>query len=149
MKRRSFLKAVVAGTLAAGARGAAASSAIAVYKDPSCGCCGKWVEHLRAHGFTATVHDVRDLAAFKQRAGVPEALASCHTALIEGYVIEGHVPASEIRRLLADRPKGVGLAVAGMPGAAPGMDVPRSPGYDVLLFQADGTSRVFRSYSGT
>jgi hypothetical protein len=149
MKRRAFLKAVVAGMVASSTPVEASPGAIDVYKDPSCGCCVKWVEHLRRNGFTASVMDVPDLDAFKKRVGVPAALASCHTALIDGYVVEGHVPATEIRRLLSDRPKALGLAIPGMPAAAPGMDVPKAPGYDVLLFQADGTSRVYRSYPGS
>jgi len=146
MRRRTFLGAIVAAAVVVGRSAAAASSTIDVYKDPACGCCGKWVEHLRANGFSARVHETAALDAFRARAGVPAALASCHTALIDGYVIEGHVPAAEIRRLLADRPQALGLAVPGMPAGAPGMDIPRAPGYTVLLFHADGTHRTYRSY---
>ena len=147
MKRRDFIGVVMAGAFVVGK--ATASTAIDVYKDPTCGCCGKWIEHLRADGFIARVNETRALNAFKVQVGVPAALASCHTALIEGYVIEGHVPPTEIRKLLAERPKALGLAVPGMPATAPGMDAPHGPGYDVLLFQADGTTRVYRSYPRT
>lgn len=146
MKRRTFLGAIVAAAVVVGRSAAAASSTIDVYKDPACGCCGKWVEHLRANGFSARVHETAALDAFRARVGVPAALASCHTALIDGYVIEGHVPAAEIRRLLVDRPQALGLAVPGMPAGAPGMDIAHAPGYTVLLFHADGTLRTYRSY---
>jgi hypothetical protein len=140
---------MIATALVTGRPATAASPTIEVYKDPTCGCCGKWVEHLRANGFSARVNEIAALDAFKSRVGVPAALASCHTALVDGYVIEGHVPAAEIRRLLTDRPKARGLAVPGMPPGAPGMDIPRAPGYTVLLFDADGTSRNYRSYPAT
>ena len=146
MRRRTFIGVVLACAVTTGR--AAASPAIDVYKDPACGCCAKWVEHLRANGFAARVNEERSLDAFKARVGVPATLASCHTALVDGYVIEGHVPAAEIRKLLADRPRALGLAVPGMPAGAPGMDMPRAPGYDVLLFRADGSRSVFRSYRG-
>jgi hypothetical protein len=145
MKRRTFLGVLFAGTfVATGARAAAPS--IDVYKEAACGCCGKWSEHLRTHGFTVRVNELPTLDAFRARAGVPAALASCHTALIGGYVIEGHVPAADILKLLAERPKGCGLAVPGMPVTAPGMDLPHGPAYAVLLFQADGTTRIYHSY---
>ena len=145
MKRRAFLGVVIAGAfVATGTR--AASPVIDVYKEPACGCCGKWSEHLRANGFTVRVHELPMLDAFRARAGVPAALASCHTALIDGYALEGHVPAADILKLLAERPKAQGLAVPGMPATAPGMDLARGPGYAVLLFQVDGTTRVYHSY---
>ena len=145
MRRRTFLGMVVAGALVV-TRSTAASSAIEVYKDPTCGCCGKWIEHVRANGFTVKVNEVRSLDALRVQVGLPPALASCHTALIDGYVIEGHVPAADIRRFLAESPKARGLAVPGMPAIAPGMDRPHGPGYEVLLFQADGATQVYRSY---
>src|SRR5215510_182769 len=120
MKRRTFLGVVLAGTFVATAARAAAPT-IDVYKEAACGCCGKWSEHLRANGFTVRVKEISTLDAFRARAGVPEALASCHTALVEGYVIEGHVPAADILKLLAERPKAHGLAVPGMPAISPGM----------------------------
>jgi hypothetical protein len=148
MKRRGFL-----GVVAAGAAGVliarpstAASQVIEVYKEPTCGCCGKWIEHVRASGFVARVNEVRSVDALKAQVGLPSVLASCHTALIDGYVIEGHVPAADIRQLLAERPKARGLAVPGMPAIAPGMDGTHGPGYKVLLFQADGTTQVYHAY---
>jgi hypothetical protein len=127
----------------------AASPVIVVYKDPNCGCCSGWVEHIREAGFQARVSETADLSPIKARLLVPRALASCHTAEIEGYVIEGHVPAAAIRRLLAERPAATGLAVPGMPVGSPGMEVPGSPDetYDVFVF--DPSSRkVFASFKG-
>ena len=115
----------------------AAGPTVIVSKDPNCGCCGAWAEHLRASGFAVDLRDVTDLAPVKARLGVPSDLAACHTAEVGGYVIEGHVPASAIRRLLTreDRP-GKGLAVPGMPAGSPGMEVPRAAPeeYTVILF---------------
>jgi hypothetical protein len=107
---------------------------ITVSKDPSCGCCTGWVEHLRRNGFIATVVETADLQAIKMRLGVPAELASCHTAEIAGYVIEGHVPAQAIRRLIAERPDALGLAVPGMPVGSPGMEGGTPEIYDVILF---------------
>ncbi|MGE5169278.1 MAG: DUF411 domain-containing protein [Rudaea sp.] len=144
MKRRAFLG------LAAGLIWTldvhAAQPVVDVYKSPTCGCCGNWVRHLRANGFAVNVNDVADVDAVRAKAGVPAKLASCHTAFVTGYVIEGHVPAAEIRTLLAARPNALGLAVAGMPAGAPGMDGTPAGGFDVLLFQPDGTSRTYRAY---
>lgn len=123
------------------------SPVIEVFKTATCGCCGKWVEHMRAAGFTANVSDVEDaeLQKYKQRHGVPDSAKSCHTARVGGYTIEGHVPASEIRRLLVERPKVAGLAVPGMPLGSPGMEVKgvKAHPYDVLAFDATGKTRVF------
>jgi hypothetical protein len=146
MRRRTFLGIAVAAALVA-TKVAAAVPVVEVYKSPTCGCCGKWVEHLRTSGFAVNVNDIPNVDAFRAKAGVPAALASCHTALVSGYVVEGHVPAADIRKLLAERPKALGLAVPGMPMGAPGMDAPHARGYDVLLFQADGTTRVYHAYS--
>jgi len=114
MRRRTFLGITVAAALVA-ARATAATMVVDVYKSPTCGCCGKWVEHLRTNGFAVTVNEIDNVDAFRTRAGVPAALASCHTARVDGYVVEGHVPAADIRKLLAERPKALGLAVPGMP----------------------------------
>jgi len=118
---------------------------ITVYKDPSCGCCTKWVAHLRAAGLKPDVHDRSDMDALKDSLGVPAALRSCHTAVMDRYVIEGHVPAGDMQRLLAAAPKGiVGLAVPGMPAGSPGMEVPgRTDRYDVIAFAGDGTTKLF------
>lgn len=118
-----------------------------VFESSTCGCCGAWVEHMRAAGFTVKVTEVDDTTAARKRLGLPDRLGSCHTATVAGYVLEGHVPAAEVKRLLAQRPKALGLAVPGMPPSAPGMDVPgRKDPYDVLLISADGQSRVFAAY---
>lgn len=120
--------------------------AIEVYKSASCGCCGEWIKHLRASGFEVRAHDVTEPALHRARLGVPEALGSCHTATVAGYAIGGHVPARDIKRLLAERPKAGGLAVPAMPLGSPGMEGPHRDPYDVLLFDARGRTRVFSSY---
>lgn len=119
----------------------AEASDVHVYKSPSCSCCSAWATHLRANGFNVTVEDVEDLGVVKQRLGVPPSLQSCHTATVEGYAIEGHVPASDIHRLLAERPVATGLAVPGMPIGSPGMEQgdQREP-YATTLFGPDGQS---------
>lgn len=123
---------------------------VEVWKSPTCGCCKDWVTHLEAHGFTVKVNDTGN-AAVRKRLKVAEKYGSCHTALVGGYVIEGHVPARDIQRLLKERPAAVGLAVPGMPIGSPGMDGPeygnqRDP-YDVLLLRADGGVAVFASHN--
>ena len=126
---------------------AAAPTPVEVWKDPSCGCCKDWVKHLEEHGFRVTVNDSGNASA-RARLGIPQKFGSCHTALVDGYALEGHVPASDIRRLLKERPKAVGLAVPGMPVGSPGMDGPEYGGekvpFDVLLVQANGTATVYR-----
>jgi len=126
--------------------GQAAAQEIHVHKTPWCGCCVKWIDHLEDNGFEVTVEEHEDMTPVKLEAGVPTELHSCHTARVEGYVIEGHVPAADIARLLADRPEAGGLAVPGMPAGSPGMEVPgHSQPYDVFLF--DGARReVFASH---
>ena len=121
---------------------------VSVYKTPTCGCCGKWVEHMRASGFVTTATNVPapDVAAIKAKHGVPARLQSCHTSLVGGYVIEGHVPAEDIRRLLREKPAILGLAVPGMPAGSPGMDVAQFPAYDVIAFDAAGHTRVFATH---
>ena len=144
MNRRDFLAFAAVAALTPGT--AAAATRIEVYKSSSCGCCGKWVEHLRLNRFDVTVHEVDDPAVYRARAGIPSAFASCHTALVDGYSVEGHVPAQDIRSLLKNRPNALGLAVPGMPKGSPGMEAARRDAYDVLLVQKDGTSRVYHSY---
>ena len=126
----------------------AAPPEVNVYKTRTCGCCGKWVEHLKAKGFAPRVTDVPSTAEYRLQYGVPDRLQSCHTATVGGYTIEGHVPAADIHRLLKQRPKAKGLAVPGMPMGSPGMEGARSDAYSVLLFKADGTSSVFQKYPG-
>jgi hypothetical protein len=121
-----------------------------VTRDPNCGCCGGWVTHVKAAGFPVEVIEAADLAPLKARLGVPDALISCHTAEIGSYVVEGHVPADAIKRLLVERPRATGLAVAGMPIGSPGMEVSGTlpETYEVVLF-GQGQQRVFARYRGS
>jgi len=121
-----------------------AQPVITVYRDPTCGCCGAWAEHLRKAGFEAKVIDTRDVDAVKRRFGVPDDLASCHTAEIMGYAVEGHVPAVALKRFLAERPSARGLAVAGMPIGSPGMEGGRPEPYEVVMFGPNGRRTYLR-----
>lgn len=129
---------------------AATSTRVEVWKDPNCGCCQDWVDHMQANGFAVKVHATGNNAV-RARLGLPQKLGSCHTALVGGYVVEGHVPASDVRKLLQQKPKALGLAVPGMPVGSPGMDGAvygdRRDPYDVLLVAHDGSTRVFNSYN--
>ncbi len=116
---------------------------VVVYKDPNCGCCKNWIDHLRKHGFKVTSHDTRDMNTVKANSGVKSDLQSCHTAMVGGYVVEGHVPAADIQRLLKQRPKIAGLAVPGMPMGSPGMEGPTTDKYDVIAFEKSGRTKVF------
>ena len=153
ISRRALL-ASLGRTIAAGAamsvllpRGVRAdgATALTVYKDPSCGCCTKWIEHLRGAGLRPTVHDRADMDALKDSLGIPSDLRSCHTAVAGRYVIEGHVPAADVKRLLKAAPHGiVGIAVPGMPVGSPGMEMARrADRYDVVAFATNGTRKVF------
>ena len=122
-----------------------ATPQLAVYKSPTCGCCGKWVEYMQANGFTAAVTNLPDVSPIKTKYGVPARLTSWPDELVGGYVIEGHVPVEDVRRLLKEKPAVVGLAAPGMPAGSPGMDMPNSPPYDVVSFDKDGR-RVFASH---
>ena len=147
MQRRSFMLAVLPLAFATNRRLQAAGPAITVYKTATCGCCGIWVKHLSDRGFAATIKDVESTDEYSRKFGVPAALHTCHTAIVDGYTIEGHVPAADIQRLLKERPKAKGLAVPGMPMGSPGMEAGgRSAKYSVLLFQADGKTSVYREY---
>lgn len=121
---------------------------ITVYKTPTCGCCHEWVAHLEANGFAVVANDVPNTAPYRERFGVPKELGSCHTGVIDGYALEGHVPASEIKRLLAEKPKARGLAVPGMPVGSPGMETGGTlrDAFDVVLFSDDGRRSVYRHY---
>lgn len=134
----------------AAAAPATAKTVIQVYKSPTCGCCTSWVEHVRANGFQAEVFDVseEELQARKARLGVGARLASCHTAIVNGYVVEGHVPAADIQRMLKEKPAIIGIAAPGMPVGSPGMEVPggRKDKYDVVAFSKGGATRVFASH---
>lgn len=154
MKRRVFVSQVT-GLVAIGVAGRRAwaqwtavpvkPTPITVFKSSTCECCAKWVDHLRESDFAPVVHDKDDMDRLKDKLGVPGAVRSCHTAQLEGYLIEGHVPAADIRKLLAGRPKTAGLAVPGMPPrthgmAGPGVEV---GGYEVIQFQHDGATQIF------
>ena len=124
----------------------AASSEVLVHKDPSCGCCGAWAKHLEAAGLAVKVMETRDLNGIRHRLGVPADLGACHTAEVGGYILEGHVPAIAIRRLLEERPDAAGLAVAGMPAGSPGMDG-KPQQYPVVLFGPSGR-RTYMQFVG-
>lgn len=132
-----------------GATGALASGlpVVDVYKSPSCGCCNDWIKHLKAHGFKVRAHNTDDIVSHKYRLGVPPGYGSCHTAEVGGYLVEGHVPAREIKRLLKARPKARGLTVPGMPIGSPGMEqgARRDP-YEVLLVTPAGETQVYARY---
>lgn len=118
-----------------------------VYKSPTCGCCSKWIEHLKANGFTVRGHNTNDVVAYKVRLGVPFGYGSCHTAKVGGYVIEGHVPAKEIKRLLKEKPSARGLVVPGMVKGSPGMEANgREDAYDVYLVKPDGSTKSYAHY---
>ena len=157
MQKRCFLNAVLAfiGTTAMGVPLAALAKAkpkIEVWKTASCGCCHDWVKHMEMNGFELKVNDITDAAKSTLRAqlGLAEKYGSCHTALINGYVLEGHVPAKEVHRLLKERPKALGLSVPGMTIGSPGMDGPdykgRKDPYSVLLVQRNGSSTSYQAY---
>lgn len=151
MNRRSLLLAAAALPFASltAAAATAAGEPIRIMKSPTCGCCTAWAEHLAAAGLQTEVREVADgqLWAMKQRLGISSDLASCHTALAGAYVIEGHVPAADIRRLLAERPDALGLTVPGMPAGSPGMEMgDEREAFDTLLILADGTTEVFASH---
>ena len=143
---KNILRIALAALLIAALPLSAAGIKMQVYKTPTCGCCAKWVEHLRANGFDVTVLDVPSTASYRQKYGVPDKLQSCHTGVVNGYSIEGHVPAREILRLVKSEAKAKGLAVPGMPLGSPGMEAGRSDAYSVLLFDAEGKASVYQNY---
>lgn len=136
--------------LAAGVAAAAQARGprVEVYKSPTCGCCSKWVDHLRGHGFVVRVTDTETVEELKTKHGVPRQARSCHTALVGGYVVEGHVPAADIQRLLKERPAVAGIAVPGMPIGSPGMEVAgvKAQSYTVVAFSKDASTRAFASH---
>lgn len=154
-RRRHALQVLALGALAGAspwvrAQKRADPIAFEVWKDASCGCCGDWIAHMAQHGFEATTHDTGNNAV-RARLGLPARLGSCHTALVGGYVVEGHVHADEVRRLLREKPQALGLAVPGMPIGSPGMDGPvyggRRDAYDTLLVLRDGSTRVYKRHT--
>lgn len=124
------------------------AATVQVYKSPTCGCCALWVKHLEQHGFATQVTDVDNLADIKAKHNIPGRVQSCHTAVVNGYVIEGHVPAADVQRLLKERPAVAGLAVPGMPIGSPGMEVPnvKPQPYEVMAFDKQGQLKVFASH---
>ena len=147
MRRRTGIALGIATivTLTVAARSAAVTEVV-VYKSPTCQCCSKWVDYLRKQGFTVVSHDTSGMTAVKSDLGVPDALSSCHTAMVGGYVVEGHVPAADIVRLLKEHPKIVGLAVPGMVTGSPGMEGGTPEHYKVVAFDATGKTTVFSTY---
>jgi hypothetical protein len=148
MTRNTFVKILIGIPTAMVVRLFAATPRIQVFKTPTCGCCGSWVKHLQGNGFEVVVKDVPDTGVYRRKYGVPETLLSCHTAIVDGYALEGHVPAAEIHRLLQDRPKAKGLAVPGMPMGSPGMEGSVKQAYSVILFDSEGHTSVYKRYSG-
>jgi len=139
---RALLPALIALPLTA----AAAQPVIEVYKTSSCGCCKQWIKHLEENGFTVKAQDVADPGDYRAKFGIAEQYGSCHTGRVQGYALEGHVPASDIKRMLATRPAAAGLAVPGMPMGSPGMEAAHSEPYEVLLVKKDGSSTVYKRY---
>jgi hypothetical protein len=125
-----------------------AAPLVEVFKTPTCGCCSKWVDHMRANGFTVRTSDLNDLTQIKKSRGVPARVESCHTAVVNGYVVEGHVPAADVHRLLKEKPAIAGIAVGGMPAGSPGMEYPgtKAQAYDVIAFDKSGAMRVFAKH---
>jgi len=148
LTRRGILGAAIMLLANAARPGWAQASPIVVYKDPNCGCCSGWVRHLEKEGFVVKVSETADIGTIRQGLGVPADLASCHTAEVDGYVLEGHVPAAAVRRLLEERPNGIGLAVPGMPAGAPGMGGDAPQKYEVVLFGVAGR-QTFMRFIGT
>ena len=147
LSRRDWLRSSVLGAagvlVSRGIVGAEPLPVVAVYKDPACECCARWVKHLSANGFVATVRDSLDMPSVKRTMGVPDALQSCHTAVVGKYVVEGHVPADVIKKLLAEKPAVMGLAVPGMPVGSPGMEGSTKQAYNIIAFERDGKTRVY------
>jgi len=148
MKHRIFSQAILAGALALPLLASAASPVVEVYKSAQCGCCTGWVEHMQENGFEVKVKNVGSPSDYREKFGMPQELGSCHSAKVAGYAIEGHVPAADIKRLLAEKPKAVGLAVPSMPMGSPGMEGPRKDPYDVYLVKAKGQRSVYKHYDG-
>ena len=150
MKRRYFLTLLTAAAAALSLPVVAkqALPQVQVFKDPNCGCCGVWVEHMKDAGFSVTVTEVDDTSVARRKYGLPERFGSCHTAVVGGYVVEGHVPANDVKKLLVMKPVAIGLTVLGMPVGSPGMEMgSRKDPYQVLLVAKDGRERVFATYN--
>jgi hypothetical protein len=146
--RRTMIGLALAAVPAAACSRPAKAAEVNVYKSPYCGCCGAWVNNLQASGLQVVVHDMEDVTPIARKAGVPDKARSCHTAIVEGYFVEGHVPAIDIRKLLRERPKARGLAVPGMPIGAPGMEQgDRKDAYATLIIDHTGATRIFARHN--
>ncbi|MEQ1591392.1 MAG: DUF411 domain-containing protein [Thiobacillaceae bacterium] len=144
---KNLVASLLIGSLAQASWAAPAAQVIDVYKSPTCGCCNKWIDHLKASGFAVRSHDTGNVAQHKYRLGVPPGYGSCHTAEASGYLVEGHVPAGEIRRLLKEKPRARGLVVPAMPAGSPGMEAgSRKDPYKVFLVNRDGSIRTYAQY---
>lgn len=147
--RKKLFASAIAATLLFIAPTASATATVEVYKSPTCGCCDKWVDHMRDNGFTVNTHDIGN-KEIRQKSGISNSLGSCHTGLVNGYAIEGHVPADDIKRFLRERPRAVGLSVPDMPHGTPGMEGARSDPYNVLMIKNPGDQRrdttVYKRY---
>ena len=145
--RRAFVRATLALAIALPSASVMSAEKMTVYKSPTCGCCSDWAEHMKKAGFDVEIRQVPDVLPYEQKFGVPQQLASCHVATVGGYVVEGHVPAADVKRLLRERPKATGIAVPGMPVGSPGMEQgPRKDRYETLLFDASGRFTVFERH---
>ena len=138
--RKKLFGTAIAATLLFIAPTASATATVDVYKSPTCGCCDKWVDHMRDNGFTVNTHDIGNKEV-RQKSGISNSLGSCHTGLVNGYAIEGHVPADDIKRFLRERPRAVGLSVPDMPHGTPGMEGARNDPYNVLMIRNPGEHR--------
>lgn len=148
ISRRTMISLILTALPLAACSNPAKATQITIYKSPSCGCCGAWVEHIKSAGLETVVVDEEDLTPIAKRLGVPDNMRSCHTALIDGYFIEGHVPAPDIKRLLDERPAARGIAVPGMPIGSPGMEQgDRRDDYDTLLVDPQGGVRVYARHN--
>ena len=143
---RSLVALLMLALLGAGSAAASAAEIVDVYKSPNCGCCGKWIDHMKDAGFEVRTHNVMDVPLARKTLGMPERFGSCHTAKVGGYVVEGHVPAADVQRLLKEKPKAVGIAVPSMPPGSPGMESAKPVLYNTLLIQAGGEATVFAKH---
>ena len=128
------------------AQAKASNKKVVMYKNPGCQCCDRWADYMEENGFTVTVNEAQNLPAIKKEHSVPQGMEACHTAFVGGYVVEGHVPADDVKRLLEEQPKVPGLVVPGMPASSPGMNTAKNKPYDVYLFDTLGRVKVFNSY---
>jgi hypothetical protein len=147
MNRRIFLQAVLVGTLSLHLAASAAEPVVEVFKSEYCGCCTEWVKHLESNGFQVIAKNVANPSDHREKFGIPKELGSCHSAFVQGYALEGHVPAADIKRLLAEKPKAKGLSVPSMPMGSPGMEGHRKDPFDVMLVHADGRYSVYKHYN--